>query len=218
MNHVLRFAVFNAAVQHEGPDVTVRVAALGAAHGGVFLQRHKVRKAGRRLIRRRAPGQTDGVFRPGHQGHQGGKLIADRLSRNNLQIRRQTGVQLLNKLRRGCSVLHGHLHHLPLSGHAHAQGRGEAQADMGIEAVGVFDGQMAAPKRPLHGAHQVQMTDEAQLFALFESGHHSHPLHTPFKTCKPQPLQPSRQSRVVSARRAFSYSRFRKLLEMYASI
>ena len=204
----------DAALLDERPDIAGILAALGAAGGHVAVQRHEAVKGFRCLISFRAGIEPDGVAGAGHQRHQSGKIIADAAGMDNFQAFRADLVEGIHELLLGNAVFHRHFHQFPLAHHAHAEGRGKTEAYMGIETIGVLHRQVAAAQATLHRAHQIQMADIAQGFAFLEYSHHPHTLHTPFTFCKPQPLQPSRQSRVVSARMAFSYSRHRKLLSM----
>ena len=183
-----------------------------------MFQCHERLEPRRGAVAFRASREADQVARTRRQRHQRREAVLQRAALADAQAIGQNGVHTVLKGLFGHAILQRNLHQLAQTHYAHAQRRGEAKADMRVEAVGIADRQAASAQGALHGAHQVQVADIAQGFALFKNDHHSHARHTPLSFCRPQPLQPSRQSRVVWARMARSYSRLRNALSMPASM
>ena len=190
-------------------DVALLHAALALAHSHDALLRQEARqrlgqRPGRCVIRQ---GQL--IICRAYHRHQRGMLVLHGLGKGQLHVRRQGGVHGGHegiRLHRG---IEGHVQDLLLPHGSGGQGGGKGQQNMRVEPLRVAHRQPGAAQRPLHGPLNIQMSDVAQPCALLKYSHHPQNLHTPLNRCRPQPLQPLRQSFVVSARSAFCFSRQR---------
>ena len=136
-------------------------------------------------------------------------LVIQRTGERKLQIRRQGAVHLLEEIIRRHLARHRHIQNFLFSRRPGGQRRRERQQNMRIIPIGIRHGQPRTAQRAHHRPLNVQMPDVAQADALFKHSHYPQYLHTPLKRCRPQPLQPLRQSLVVCAFSAFSFSRHR---------